>query len=103
MGMGKGGKFQTQISQLMVLSTAIGLPVMYITNPGNMHDVGMLQGLHSYCKDRGFADINILLTLDRGFMKQSELAQFKREKTEFLICSKMNLKIVRTVKDEVGV
>ena len=102
MGMSKNHGYQNQISQLLVLSTAVGLPVMYMTNPGNMHDVGTLHGLRAYCRERGFPNLNILLTFDRGFMKLSELAQFKREKTDFLICAKMNLKLVQSVKEEVG-
>ena len=102
-GMSKDGVYRSRISQLVVLSTSLGMPVMYMTNPGNMHDAGTLTGLRGYCREHGFADMNILLTFDRGFMKQSELARFKAEKTDFLICSKMNLNLVRSVREEAGV
>ena len=73
LGASQGGRFQTQISQLMERSIAIGLLVMRKTNLGDGHDVCTLQSLCPYFKDCGFPDGNILLTLDRDFTEQSKL------------------------------
>ena len=99
-GLSKDKTFRKQIAQLIVYSTKTGLPVMYMTNPGNMHDSQTLTSLKETCRSFGFADLAIMLLLDRAFIVAEQMIAFKHEKTDFLGCAKIGLKFVEHIKRE---
>lgn len=100
-GLSKDKTYRRQISQLIVYSTKAGLPILYMTNPGNMHDSHTLKGIRELCARFDLTSLNILLTFDRGFLDQAEMFKYRKENTDFLVCGKMNLKLIEEVKNEV--
>lgn len=99
-GVGKDGTYKRQISQLIVYSTKTGLPILYMTNPGNMHDSQTLKGLRELCAYFNLANMNTLMTFDRGFLDTPEMIRYQKEGMHYLLCVRMNYGAVERVKEK---
>ena len=99
-GVGKDGTYKRQISQLIVYSTKTGLPILYMTNPGNMHDSQTLKGLRELCDHFNLANMNTMMTFDRGFLDTLEMIRYHKEGIHYLLCVRMNYGAVERVKQK---
>ena len=97
---GRDGMSNRQTRLLIVYSTKTELPILYMTNPGNMHDSEMLKGLRELCAGFTLANMNTLMAFGQDFLDAPEMIRRQKEGMHYLLSVGMNYGAVERVMEK---
>lgn len=87
--------------EVVVYSLTTHQPIYYRSFPGNTSDISTVRTILSDLRAVGIDIHNVIFIIDRGYISEENIASFVSAGLSFIMCSKVNLKIISSLLSEI--